>query len=430
MEQHFTFDERFQTHYLAFLLRDPVFYRQVEGEVKAELFTAEIAQRIARLVLTFAGEHQAPPGELIYQEIERLKQYGQFSDDELKKLNAYLRKLMRVDLQGRSFVLQEHHRFMGHQRLLEMLPQFTDAMKKGDQDRAQKLVNDISSFRHKGGSTYGEFYTADPGERIRRRTEDQGDRFFLFIPPLDRILRGQRKKQVCVWLSQRSSIGKTAALIHLIKSFALQRKQVLVFAIEDGREEYEDKLDMCIAGVTDRHLMNRTLLSAHLRRITGQDRRVHIADPPPGCKVSELMSYVSYLETTENWHPDVVIVDYADLLAPEEDERRGNLFGTGDDVYLNLKRWAKESDLLVWTAMQGTRGAMDQPRADQQHAGLSLAKIWHADVVISINRTPEEEDQGLTQIYVVKNRGGKARFTKTINSDFDTQAFFLWKEGE
>ena len=425
MEQ-FTFDERFQTHYLAFLLRDPVFYRQVESEIKADLFTTDIAQRVARLIITFAEEHKAPPGELIHQEIERLKQYGHFSDDELKKLTFYLRKLFKINLQGRSFILKEHHRFMGHQRMLEMFPEFADAMKKGDHDRAQKLVDEVASFRHKGGETYGAFYTADPASRIKRRSKDQDERFFLFIPPLDRILRGQRRKQVCVWLSQRSSIGKSAALIHLIKSFALQRKNVLAFAIEDGREEYEDKLDMCVAGVTDRDLMDRARLAKHLRRITGQDRRVHIADPPAGCKVSELINYVSYLETTENWSPDVVILDYADLLSPEEDERRGNLFGTGDDVYLNLKKWAKESNILIWTAMQGTRGAMEQAKADQQHAGLSLAKIWHADVVISINRTPEEEDQGLTQLYAVKNRGGKARFTKTIHSDFDTQCFFLW----
>lgn len=430
MEQ-FTFDEKFQQHYLAFMLRDPVFYRSIESDIKAELFTSDIAQRLARLVITFAGEHKAPPGELIYQEIERLKGYGQFHDDELKKLTLYLRKLFRVDLTGRSFLLKEHHRFMGHQRMLEMFPAFTDAMKKGDHDKAQQLVNEVATFRHKGGETFGAFYTADPSERIRRREQDQGERFFLFIPPLDRILRGQKRKQVCVWLSQRSSIGKTAALIHLIKSFSLQRKKVLAFAIEDGREEYEDKLDMCIAGVTDRDLMDRSKLATHLRRITASERRVHIADPPAGCKVSDLVNYVSFLETTENWSPDVVIVDYADLLSPEEDDRKGSLFGTGDDIYLNLKKWAKESNLLIWTAMQGTRGAMEQARADQQHAGLSLAKIWHADVVISINRTPEEEDQGLTQLYAVKNRGGKARFTKTIHSDFDTQRFFLWgDEGE
>jgi len=425
--EQFTFDERFQQHYLAFLLRDPVFYRQVEIEIKPELFSSDIAQRLARLVITFAQEHKAPPGELIYQEIERLKRYGQFTPDELKKFNLYLRRLFKIDLQGRTFVLQEHHRFMGHQRMLAMFPEFTDAMSKGDHDRAQKLVNEVSTFRHKGGETFGEFYSADPAERIRRRIEDEGERFFMFIPPLDRILRGQKKKQVCVWLSQRSSIGKTAAMIHLIKSYALQQKRVLAFAIEDGREEYEDKLDMCIAGVTDRDLRDRGRLASHLRRITGQDNRVHIADPPAGCKVSDLINYVSYLETTENWHPDVVIVDYADLLSPEEDERKGNLFGTGDDVYLNLKKWAKEADVLLWTAMQGTRGAMDQAKADQQHAGMSLAKIWHADLVVSINRTPEEEDQGLSQLYVVKNRGGTARFSKTIHSDFTTQNFFVWK---
>jgi hypothetical protein len=62
--------------------------------------------------------------------------------------------------------------------------------------------------------------------------------------------------------------------------------------------------------------------------------------------------------------------------------------------------------------------------------GLSIAKIWDADLVLSINRTEEEQEQGLTQIYVVKNKNGPARFSRTIRSDFDRMHFYCLPKAE
>ena len=95
-----------------------------------------------------------------------------------------------------------------------------------------------------------------------------------------------------------------------------------------------------------------------------------------------------------------------------------------------LSKWAKEDEVALWTAAQGTRGAITEAIADQEHMGRSIAKVQIAHQIFSINRTAEEQQEGITQIHVVKNKGGRARFSRMIHSDFDTCHFYKQQKGD
>ncbi len=422
------FDEHFQQHYLAFLLRDTTFFQHVRHDVQPELFSADLGQKTARLIEGWAAEHEAPPGELILTEIDLLAKRATFSPDDINVLKTYIKKLLTLKLQNRQFLLDQHDRFMGHQRLLDAFPKFQEHMRKGNLDKARDLLNNLVSFRSTTGQM-GTFFPADPTERIKRRQEEDTERFWLLIPELDKSIRGLKRGQLGVWQSQRSSAGKSTALIHLIKAFVLQKKKVLMFTLEDPQEEVEDKLDMCVAGITDRELLNKEKIERQLRWWYSFSGEVHIVEFSPGSKTSELRAYAHMLGNTKNWHADAVLVDYADLLAPEDSRLTGDTFATGHQVYIELNRWAKQDKVVLWTAAQSGRAAITETHADQEHIGLSLAKVWDATLIISINRTAEEQQEGLTNCFVVKNKNGPARFSKTIRSDFNTMHFVKVEAG-
>lgn len=428
MEQ-FTFDEFFQQHYIAFLLRDPVFYQHVRSDVSPELFQSEQAQKVVRLILGWAEEHATPPGELIYTEIDLLRQQAVFDDKEINTLKLYIKKLLDAQLQNRKFILDQHDRFMAHQKLLSSFPKFTESVRKGRYDQARQILTEVVTFKSAYGSIGG-FHDPDPSERILRREAEEKERFWLLIPEIDEVVDGLKRKQVGVWMSQRSSAGKTAALLHQAKAFAMQGKNVLFITLEDAREEIEDKLDMTIAGITKVGLRDRALIHKKLLWLFRGSRRIHIVEFPPGSTVADLRRYTNFLANAENWVPDAVLVDYADLLAPEDKRLAGDLFGAGNEVYTLLSAWAKEDVIGIWTAAQGTRGAITEAHADQEHMGMSLAKVWIAHQILSINRTAEEQKEGITQIYVVKNKGGRARFSRTIHSDFDRMHFYCHQRSD
>jgi hypothetical protein len=320
---------------------------------------------------------------------------------------------------------------MRHQRLLKMFPKFAEAMKKGDHEKAGDLLNDVVTFKSAYQQQPGNLFSADPSERVARRAVEDHERFWLLIPEIDATVNGLRRKQIGVFQSQRSSAGKTAALVHCIKAFVFQGWNVLAITVEDGREVFEDKLDMSVAGLTSRNLANQYEIEKAMRRWFRHGGNVHVAEfSPINTKVSTLRAYKKYLESTQNFYADVVILDYADLLGPETDTLRGDLFATGMEVYGALSAWAKEENIAIWTAMQSGRAAGTSTHADMEHAGMSIAKVWVAWQILSINRTAEEQQEGLTNIYVVKNKDGPARFSKTIRSDFDRQHFYCIGNGE
>ena len=427
----FSFDEHFQQNYIAFLLRDATFYHHVRTDIAPELFQSETAQKVVRLILGWAEREDSPPGELIFTEIDNLRRLATFDDKEINTLKVYLQRLLAIDLQNRSFILAQHDRFMSHQKMMANFPKFAEQVKQGRFEEARSLMTEVITFKS-AFSDLGRFHDPDPTERIRRRDEEEKERFWNFIPELDEVVDGLKRKQIGVWLSQRSSVGKTAALIHQMKSFALQRKNVLFLTLEDGREEIEDKLDMAVAGITKDNLKDRAAIEARLRWLMKGNRRIHIAEFPSGMTtVSDLRRYANFLANTENWHADVVLLDYADLLAPEDKIKTGgDLFATGDEVYTHLSGWAKEANIALWTAAQGTRSAITEAVADQEHMGRSIAKVQIAHQIFSINRTAEEQTEGITQIYVVKNKGGRARFARTIRSDFDRMHFYCITPGD
>jgi len=55
----------------------------------------------------------------------------------------------------------------------------------------------------------------------------------------------------------------------------------------------------------------------------------------------------------EKFDPDLIVVDYGDILKKESNIN--DLYSAYGDVYTNLKRLAKQYRKVVWTASQGNR---------------------------------------------------------------------------
>ena len=60
--------------------------------------------------------------------------------------------------------------------------------------------------------------------------------------------------------------------------------------------------------------------------------------------------------------PDVIIVDYADLLRGHGQEKRHELEG----IYEDLRGLAGEYEIPVWTASQANRSALEEDVIDEQ----------------------------------------------------------------
>ena len=424
-DKHLPFDEHFQSFYISHLLQDNSFLQRVKRDLTPDLFSSDLAQRVVRLTLSFVEEYNAPPSELIYTELDRLA--AKIGMTDLTPIKTYLAKLFGLPLQNREYLLKTHDSFFRHQRLLSSIPKLVNLAKNGELDEAEQIVKDLVTYRPSRNLSPGVRMSRDPQERIDRRLADDQERFLMLIPELDRVIGGLGRGELGVFHSQRSSIGKTTALVHVAKSAVFQGYKVLIYTLEESAENYQDRIDQCVAGLLKRELTDYEKLSSAMNSWFWQNGDIIIKQLPQGStSVEDLRAHKQMLENTEGFNADLVIIDQAEELVPDDKTIRSDfLYGAGKNIYSATRGWAVEDQIGIWTGMHATRGAAEKTVADQEDAGGSIAKVQIADIILSINRTPKEAEEGLTRVFISKNRhGGGDRFAISVRSDMHRQQFY------
>jgi hypothetical protein len=124
--------------------------------------------------------------------------------------------------------------------------------------------------------------------------------------------------------------------------------------------------------------------------------------PPYSAGISQIKATLQIWEYTDNFVPDIIIVDYADILKPEEksDAERHKL----DRIWKGLKALAHERHCLVITATQTNKTTMDKPNMKQGDVSEDARKLGHVDAMIGINQTDVEKANGVSRIVVTAQR--------------------------
>lgn len=420
------FDIFYQKHFVAHLLRDQYFAVQVLADFDPELFTDDTLRLATTIGKEFYQDNGAVPDFLFLSHIASLRDQKLLPERLYASLVGLWNELASLALSNRQYLLDEYDRFLKHMKYMTLLPSVIDVVQAGRIEEADELLNELITFRPSSANNLGRFYNADMVSRLDRRSHDSEQRLWTLIPPIDKCLRGLLRGELGVWQSQRSSIGKSAALGFLARSFLLQGYNVLLITLEMSEDMYEDRLDQTIGGVRSDGLEDTDRIASRIRSLLSRGGKCVIKHfPMYSATVDDLARFTERLEAVHNFRPDAILLDYADLLRPSSaGAKNGSTYEAGKDVYANLVGWIQREQFACWTAMQSGRGAMLETTADQQHAGESIAKMQIADIVLSINRSKEEEEQGLTRIHVVKARNDKARYDIVFPTELERMQFW------
>jgi replicative DNA helicase len=141
----------------------------------------------------------------------------------------------------------------------------------------------------------------------------------------------------------------------------------------------------------------------------GGDLRV-VSMPSRSVTVKDIEVYLNNLEYYDKWIPDVVVIDYADLISSKlKGEYRHQL----DDIWANLRRLALERNICVVTASQSGRAAAKADSTDETIAE-DIRKIAHVTKMIAINATNEEKANGIYRIAQLAERDDEQHFEQSL----------------
>ena len=121
--------------------------------------------------------------------------------------------------------------------------------------------------------------------------------------------------------------------------------------------------------------------------------------------VQTLKNHLSSIERDHNFKPDIVFIDYADIMRSSRsyDSLRHEL----KLVYEELRNLAMDMNIPVWTASQANREASNASVVGLENMSEAYGKAMVADVVVSLSRKPMEKATGAGRLFVAKNRAGR-----------------------
>jgi hypothetical protein len=109
----------------------------------------------------------------------------------------------------------------------------------------------------------------------------------------------------------------------------------------------------------------------------------------------------------DGWVPDVVVIDYADILAPPSGIRE--VLDQVDSTWRHLRRLSQEFSCLVLTATQSNAAAYTNKRLTlgKQHFSGRKTKLAHVNGMVGLNVTDKFRREGITGVNWVVRREGR-----------------------
>ena len=125
--------------------------------------------------------------------------------------------------------------------------------------------------------------------------------------------------------------------------------------------------------------------------------------PTRAATVNTLSAHLKQLEL-KSIKPDLVIVDYADILRDNSGMREvRHQLGA---VYEDLRGLAGEFKVPIWTASQANRSALEEEVIEATKVAEAYSKIMIADFVLSISRQAQDKLSHTARCHIIKNRFG------------------------
>jgi hypothetical protein len=124
--------------------------------------------------------------------------------------------------------------------------------------------------------------------------------------------------------------------------------------------------------------------------------------PRFSASVSDLERKLDNLEYLYNFIPDVILIDYADILKSDDPGLKG--VEKEDEVWMTLGRMASMRNCVVITATQLNRDSLNAKQVSAAHSAKWVGKLGHVDVMLALNQTPAEKEMSIMRVSCIEHR--------------------------
>ncbi len=386
------FGYNFQVKLIAALLTDKNFLQQISDILDYRYFESEATSFIVKCIKSHVVEFKSPPT----MEVMKVK-IKELTDDVLEtsvvsSLKDAMRSAGSSDL---DFIKEESIKFCKNQKLKGAIVESVNLLESGEFDAIKVKIDE--AMKAGGDRNIGHEYNTEIDDRYKSSVRNTITTGWEVIDDLSDGGLGSGELGVMV---APAGIGKSWALANIGANAVKAGKTVLHYTLELNQAYIGLRYDAIFTGIPAQELKyNLDDVKKRVKNISGE--LIIKYYPTKGATVLSIGSHIEKCKI-QGRMPDLIIVDYADLLRGNGREVRHEL----GNIYEDLRGLAGEYEVPVWTASQANRSALQEDVIQADKIAESYSKIMTADFVISLSRKIEDKAAGTGRWHIIKNRFG------------------------
>lgn len=385
------YPEGVQRLLLSYMVSEPNSFSLCQNILKPEYFVPKLRPAV-RHVLDYAEKYRALP-----------------TIDQIEGTTGVAVKVFEdaVSAQHMEWFLGTIEGFCRNKALELAVMEGPDLIAKGAGAEVEKRIREAMTISLM--TDLGMDYFDNPKARLER-LKDRSNFFTTGWKTLDEKLYGGFSRGALNIFAGGSGSGKSLFLQNISLNWAMMGLNVVYFSLELSEELVSMRIDSMTSGIATKEVLkkiNEVAIAVTQKGKKAGDFRIKTLHQ--GATVNDLRAYLKEYEIQTGKRVDAIVVDYLDLMHPND--RRINISDQFiKDKYTSeeMRGLAREMDCFCVTASQLNRQSVEASEFDHSHIAGGISKINTADNVFGIFTTAHMRENGEYQLQFLKTRSSSA----------------------
>lgn len=415
------YDKDFQTRLIKALISDTNFFDEIQDYISPDLFISLPHYTLVDLILEHYQKYLSAPST-----IELKAKLVSFKDEQLVEECKFIISVIENTETNLNFIKDTSLTFCKEQKMRTAIEKASTYLKNDEYEKIWKVITDATLLESK--KDMGLSYEVDVEKRLKIARRPTPTGYVLLDMIFDGGIAGGELAVIC----GGPSVGKSFSLVNFGKNALNAGKNVVYFTLELDEKIIAMRFDSLVTGIPINDLKNQTgTVAEQVTTFTTQSKsKLKIKQyPTKKATVQTLQIYLENLYAREGIKPDLIIVDYADLLRAMHKGEAKKRFEL-ESVYEELRAMAVETGVPVLTASQASKEGAKSEYVTMEAMSESYAKAAVSDIVLGITRRQSGGNTNYGTCYIAKNRGaGKDGFILPIIYNTTLANFDIPSEG-
>jgi len=403
------FGKNFQENLCHLMLQDRTFCDQISEVIDVEFIQYEHLRIFVKMLLDYRTKYRQHPS---YETMATIitSEVVNYTEALKKQLTQFYAKVINnSEIESVEFIKDNAIDFCRKQVLKKAMIQSVHLLKSSSFEEIQKVIEEAMKLGT--NVDFGHDWHMDVDDRYRIKTRNPITTGFARFDEITQGGFGQSELGVVI---APTGAGKSMALVHIGATALKESKTVVYYTLELAEAVVGQRFDSCITKIKLNDLLrNKLNVVEKLKEINGH--LIIKEYPSKSASTQTIRSHIERLKK-RGINPDMIIVDYADLLKPvkSQGEKRHEL----ESIYEELRGVAQREKCTVVTASQTNRGGLNAEVITMESISEAFSKCFVADFIFSLSRTPQDKQANTGRVFIAKNRNGPDGLVFPIFADW------------